>query len=230
MAIKTQDIDLGGLRAFVAHPEAPSGGGALVLPSIIGINGFQRDYACRLAGNGVTALVWDPYPGQGPVAGIPDALKRSHALRDGPVCRDVSKWLDHMLGEMRLEAVGVVGFCLGGRYALLLAARDRRLSACAAYYPSIENPKLPSQEEDAVAVAAGIDCPVQAMIAGINQVTVRETSLALQASLQTRRAATITHLYPEAEHGFMEKPGAANEAASLAASLHVDAFLKTSLT
>ena len=38
-----------------------------------------------------------------------------------------------------------MGFCLGGRYAVLLAGKDKRLAACVPYYPSIRVPNKPNQ-------------------------------------------------------------------------------------
>jgi carboxymethylenebutenolidase len=102
-----------------------------------------------------------------------------------------------------LKAIGTLGFCLGGRFSLLLCVRDRRLGACLTYYPSIRVPKPPNQHQDAVALAAEISCPVQLVYPGQDHVIERETFLQLQATLQKRHAPTIVQFYPEASHSFM---------------------------
>ncbi len=52
----------------------------------------------------------------------------------------MAKCVDFLADELRLAAIGTMGFCLGGRYVFMLAAQDRRLGACASIYPSIHAP------------------------------------------------------------------------------------------
>ena len=131
---------------------------------------------------------------------------------------------------MRLSSVGVVGFCLGGRYALMAAAREPRIKACASAYPSIEVPRLANQEEDAVALAADIRCPVHVVQPGHDHVATVETYAALKQNLLERAAPTIWQYYPDAEHGFMHrKEPAANPAATAIASPQLVAFLQACL-
>ena len=93
--------------------------------------------------------------------------------------------------------IGTAGFCLGGRYGLIVAARHKRIAACLAYYPTIETPPLPGQDEDVVALAAEIACPVHMITAGKDHLTSREVFLRLQASLQSRAVPTTIALYPK---------------------------------
>jgi carboxymethylenebutenolidase len=135
-----------------------------------------------------------------------------------------------MLDDLKLTSVGVLGFCLGGRYVLMTAARDTRIKACAAAYPSIESPRLPNQEQDAVALAADIRCPVHIVQPGHDHVASVETYAALKETLNKRAAPTIWQYYPDAEHGFMHrKEPVANPAATVIASPQLVAFLKACL-
>jgi dienelactone hydrolase len=109
----------------------------------------------------------------------------------------------------------------------MVAARDRRIKACAACYPSIENPNHPNQEQDAVALAAGIACPALVIQPGHDHVATPETYAALKESLLKRAAPTVWHYYPDAEHGFMHrKEPAANPAATALASPQLVGFLQ----
>jgi carboxymethylenebutenolidase len=131
---------------------------------------------------------------------------------------------------LKLTSVSVLGFCLGGRYVLMTAARDTRIKACAAAYPSIESPRLPNQEQDAIALAADIRCPVHIVQPGHDHVASVETYAALKEALHKRAAPTIWQYYPDAEHGFMHrKEPAANPAATVIASPQLVAFLKACL-
>ena len=98
----------------------------------------------------------------------------------------MKRWADYMLDELRLDSLGVLGFCLGGRFALIHAAKDKRIKACAAAYPSIENPLLANQSEDALALAPQIGCPVHIMQPGHDHVATPETYATLKAGLFKR--------------------------------------------
>ena len=156
-----------------------------------------------------------------------ECIKRARTLTDENVAGMVTAWLDMMLGELGLKSVAVLGFCIGGRFALLQAARDKRLKACAAAYPSIENPRLANQEQDALALAAKIDCPVHLVRPGNDHVTNPETYETLTRALLTRSAPTTMQIHPAAEHGFMHARRRRRiVAARMLASPQAIAFLK----
>ena len=128
----------------------------------------------------------------------------------------MSRLVDHMTSELGLNQIVVLGFCLGGRYALLLGAHELRLAGVVAYYPTIETPRLPSQEWDVVAQASSIACPVHLITPGIDHLTSRAIFDALQTSLQSRPALTSIQYFPQAEHAFLQtdrRLGPANEQA-----------------
>jgi carboxymethylenebutenolidase len=134
-----------------------------------------------------------------------------------------------MARELALTTIATAGFCLGGRYGLLLSAHDKRIAACVSYYPTIETPPLPGQDEDVVALAADIPCPVHMIRAGKDHLTGDDVFQRLQANLQRRSAPTIVQHYPEGDHGFMQRTGAANETAIHLSTPQTIAFLKAAL-
>ena len=230
MSPRSQDIKQPGLAGFLAQPDAPTNGGVVILPTIFGVNGFVRGYAETLAHAGLAAAVWDLYEGLPLTTDYEESKSRARKLSDAGMQAAVKKWLDYMLDDLKLTSVGVLGFCLGGRYVLMTAARDTRIKACAAAYPSIESPRLPNQEQDAVALAADIRCPVHIVQPGHDHVASVETYAALKGALHKRAAPTIWQYYPDAEHGFMHrKEPAANPAATVIASPQLVAFLKACL-
>jgi carboxymethylenebutenolidase len=229
MAITARDIDQGGLHGYLAQP-ADARAGVLLLPAIFGVDAFTRAYATTLAENGLAAAAWDPYSGLPPVADAEEGRKRAHALTDGVVVALLTRWVDHMLDDLHLDAVGVLGFCLGGRYALVHAAQDKRIKACAAAYPTIQHPPLPNQTQDALALAARIACPVQLLQPGHDHVTSPRIYAELRRILYERAAPTTVQYHPAAEHGFMHRPEPeANRTAAALASPQVIAFLKACL-
>ncbi len=230
MSIKTQDIARDGLFGYQAQPEAPGKGGVLIVPTIFGVNPFVRGYADGLARAGVTAAACDLYAGQPLPGGYDEALARARKLNDELVESIIGKWLDHLQRDCGAASLGILGFCLGGRFAVLRASHDQRIRACAAAYPSIDNPKLANQSQDVLKLAANIRCPVHICQPGIDHVATPETYRLLRDALLGRSAATIVQYYPEAEHGFMHRnEPAANPAATAIASPQVVAFLAACL-
>ena len=228
MSIKTQDVAGDGLFGYLAQPEAAGKGAVLIVPTIFGVNAFVRGFAETLARAGLTAVVCDLYSGMPLPANYEEALARARKLNDAMVDDIEGRWLDHL--QRGGASLGVVGFCLGGRFVLIRAAQDQRIKACAAAYPSIDNPMQPNQSLDALKLAAGIACPVHVCQPGIDHVASPETYRALRDALLGRSAATIIQYHPEAEHGFMHrKEPAANPAATAIAGPQVVAFLAACL-
>jgi carboxymethylenebutenolidase len=221
-------IELAGASGFLVKAQKQRGG-VLLLPTIHGVAKFVRDYAEGLAAHGLTTLIWDPYPGEALPATHEGAIAKAANLRDGPSLESMSICIDYMMSELRIDRVASVGFCLGGRYVLLLGAREKRLEAAVAIYPSIHEPKGAHQEEDAIVRAEEIACPVQVIYPGKDQVTSNETFYRLQTALERREGATSVLLYPVADHGFMHNSGAANEAADRQSRPQILAFLEASL-
>lgn len=177
-------------------------GGVLLLPTISGIDRFVVERARQLADAGLTTLGWNPYPGESAPDDLQTAMTRAGTLNDGLI-EVMSECVDYMLGPLQLNAVAVLGFCLGGRYALLHAAQDRRLAACVSFYPSIREPAKPNETLDAVARAARINCPVHLVYAGNDNVFMHQTFTRLRDALERRSAATIIQVHPGAVHSFM---------------------------
>ena len=145
MSPKSQDVKQSGLFGFLAQPDAPTKSGVVILPTIFGVNAFVRGYAETLARAGLAAAVWDHYEGLPLTTDYEESKARARKLSDGGMHAKVKKWIDYMTSDLALSSVGVLGFCLGGRYVLMAAAQDQRVKACAAAYPSIENPGFPTR-------------------------------------------------------------------------------------
>lgn len=155
-----------------------------------------------LAEAGFTALIWSPYPGKKPPADMNAAQAMAATLNDGALGA-ITACVDHMLGPMRLPAVAVMGFCLGGRYAVVLAGKDRRITACVPYYPSIRVPMKPNESEDALMLAAQITGPVHLVHGAADKVFLPPVYEKLRGILEQRQAATFVQVHPGADHSFV---------------------------
>jgi carboxymethylenebutenolidase len=228
--IRTEEIDTGRVNGHITHAER-SRGGVLLLPTITGVDAHARERAQALAQAGLTTLIWNPYPGEAPPTDMASAQALAAKLSDAAV-ETMSECVTYLSEKLRLPAVAVLGFCLGGRYAVLLAAKDHRLAACVPYYPSIRVPMSANQTLDAMALAANIRCPVQLIHGTADEVFVQAAFLQLRAALDQREAMTMAQIHPGAVHSFMRPNLHANPANAAAARLSwpsVVSFLKTCL-
>ncbi len=165
--IEAEFVEIGELRAFLARPLGGSTGGMLLLPMITGINDQVREYAEDIAGTGVTALVWDPWHGHSADDTPREQLVEwMGELQDDAVLVEMNTLLEHAFGELGLSKVGVIGWCLGGRLALILGGGDPRVANVVAYHPSIFVPAPPHHTVDAVESASRIAAPVMILHAG----------------------------------------------------------------
>lgn len=177
----------------------------------------------RLSAEGFTAVAWDPFSAFDSDLPSPQRVEIARALVDTEALSEQQQWLSYMQEELDLRAIGVVGFCLGGRQALSLSASDERLRACVSYHPTIPDP-LPAHFLDAVGRAPAIPCAVQLLLPGHDHITSHDTVRALRSSLEGRNAPTMTHLYPTAEHGFAVRYHPINGADLMAVPANREAF------
>ncbi|HWB75344.1 MAG TPA: dienelactone hydrolase family protein [Nannocystaceae bacterium] len=101
----------------------------LVLHEWWGVNAQIRGVVDRFAREGYVAFAPDLYRGR--VAETPEAAQQLVASGDK------AQWiadLERAVAALRPRKIGVVGFSLGGAFALTLAARMPELRACVAFY------------------------------------------------------------------------------------------------
>jgi carboxymethylenebutenolidase len=169
-------------RVNVSFPSgADAIGGALYVPSsglprpavviLHDVWGVYEPYhaaAKRLAGAGFVALALDLYArGEKPgsPADMPAVMRFLHALPDRRVLADVQAAVDFLRArpEVAGRKVGVTGFCMGGKYALLAAARCKGLSAAVPWYGMLRADALDdANPEHAIDAARDLRCPVLA--------------------------------------------------------------------
>ncbi|TCC53085.1 dienelactone hydrolase [Kribbella capetownensis] len=181
--------------------------GMLLLPMITGIGEQVRAWADELAGEGITALAWDPFKGRSTDnSSRPELSELLQEMDDDQALAEQRELLDYLFGELGCTKVGVIGWCLGGRFAFLLAARDQRLASVVAFHPTIPSDMRPHHTYDAIAEAGGITAPVLVSYPSADTAVPNADFEALQTVLQARPAgATFTQYFPGADHGFSDK-------------------------
>jgi carboxymethylenebutenolidase len=200
-------IEVNGLRAYLSRPAGGSARGMLLLPMITGIGEQLREFADDIARSGVTALSWDPWHGPSADDTSHDRLAEIMAeLDDETALNEQGQLFEHLLGELGCAKAGVIGWCLGGRFALIFGAREQRVANVVAYHPTVPGTPPPNHTVDAVEHTGRISAPVMMLYPGADSLVPRKSFDALDEALKARETgASIVHVYPGAEHGFSAK-------------------------
>lgn len=182
-----------GLTAYVARPStAGPWPGVVVVHEGFGLDDVMRRQADRLAAAGYLAILPDLFSQGGPRRCLWATLG---ALRkgEGRAFRDIEAARSWLIDEPDCSAkVGVIGFCLGGAFALMTAA-GHGFDVSAANYGV-----LPKHPDDVLAGA----CPVVASYGGSDP-SLKGTAGKLEASLQRRGVPHDVKEYPGAGHSFL---------------------------
>ena len=183
------------LKAHIAVPPVDDGPwpGVLVLHESFGLNDDIRQQADRLAAAGYLAVALDLYSAGGKWRCI-RATMRSLAAGRGKAFEDIDaarRWVAER--PDCTGRVGVIGFCMGGGFAIAVAARG--FDACAPNYAH-----LPKDLDGALRGA----CPVVASYGGKDRM-LRGTAAKLEAGLARAGAEHDVHEYPAAGHSFLNR-------------------------
>jgi carboxymethylenebutenolidase len=189
-------------QGYIALPA----GGAAETVGIIVIQEWwglvdQIKHTCdRFAAAGFTALAPDLYHGTTvPLTEPDEAGKQMMALKMDTAAKDLSGAVDELVRRTGGARVGVIGFCMGGGLALVLATqRPDAVKAVVAAYGLIPWP-------DAQPDYSQLDAAVLLEVAGQDDFFTPEAARELQAELDGLGKATELHVYPDAGHAFFNE-------------------------
>lgn len=210
------DVDGSPMRLYVGMPSL-----GRAFPAVIvihhgpGVEKFIEDRVENLARQGYLAIAPDLYHRQtsaaagvsSAAAGVSedgDPLARIGRLRDPEVINDVNAAVNYArrLKDTQLGDVGIIGFCMGGRVAYLMAASKPVFKAAAVFYGG-DIMKAWGNGPTPFELTPYIHCPILGFFGAEDANPSPADVDKIAAQLDRYRKTYEFHRYPEAGHGFL---------------------------
>lgn len=193
--LSTESVAAGGSRTLQGYLAEPDGEGpfpgVVLVHEAFGLDDVMRRHADRLAAAGYLTLAVDLYSDGGARRCLV-ATMRSLISGTGRAFTDLSTARSWLRNDARCTGkVGVIGFCMGGAFALLAAHDDFDAA-------SVNYGHLPRDLEQALEGA----CPVVANY-GAKDRTLRGAAARLEAALTNLGIEHDVNEFPTAGHAFM---------------------------
>ncbi len=195
------------LTAFYAEPEQPAGAdpdaplpphpAVIVVHEIMGLNDDIRQIATRFADSGYVALAPDLVGAGFKPLCIARFMRGMSRVAHGRPYREMRAFHDWLVARPQVDPdrIGMAGFCAGGGFAILYAARGgRELRAVAPFYAG-----LPAD----MSIIPDV-CPVVASYGGRDR-TFGSNGPVLEAALEAAGVPHDVKTYPDAGHSFMSR-------------------------
>lgn len=224
------------IDAYLARPR--DGGarpGIIVIHEAFGVDDHIRDVAQRLANVGFTALAPNLYARVGaPTPGDwQSVMTKMLGLADDQIVQDLEAAATYLRSlDNATSKVGCIGFCAGGRQALLFACRSRAVDAvidCWGGFITRATPTertTPQRPTPVIDLVDGIRCPVFAVFGAEDQNPSPADAEALQARLAQAGKTAIVKVFVNAGHAFFNdrRPQHYREDAAFALWPQITAF------
>jgi carboxymethylenebutenolidase len=187
----------GGLTGYQAEPaDGAPHGGVVVIQEWWGIDEHMRDVTRRFAAEGFVALAPDLYRGR-VTSDVEEARRLKESLPEADGAADVLAALDHLRAQPQVEPkrLGVVGFCMGGSFALDAAVSARDLAAVVPFYPGRVAEFVDRVEQ--------IDAPVLAIFGAVDPAIPPDVVARFREALERAGKAAEVRVYEGADHAFL---------------------------
>ena len=194
------------IPAFHARPDGMPQRGIVVHPDIGGNRPLFDDLCRRLATHGAAVICPEPFA-RGLASGVDlSDIDRRMAyvakLDDAQQLGDLERAADYLVVNDDVSDVAVLGFCMGGMYALKAAATER-FDRAVAFYGMVTVPEGWRHDELAEPLeSAATVCPTLAIFGSADPYTPAADIDALRSAWSGRDDCEVV-VYEDAEHGFV---------------------------
>ena len=214
---------------YLVTPQSGSGPGVLVIQEWWGLDAGIKEMTDRLGAAGFVALAPDLYHGELAQHDEMDkAGKLMQSLPPDRAARDMSGAIDYLAArhDVTGAGIGVVGFCMGGMLAWLIAAnRPDKVKAVVPFYGFPQGASEPDWSK--------LTAPVQGHMAEHDNFFGPDAARALEAKLRAMGKDVTLTVHPGTGHAFMgphNALGTLNEELAQQIWPGVISFLESKLT
>lgn len=219
-----------GKDKLTAYRYRPAGDGPfpalVVLHGDFGLTPWVKQQSRWFAEKGYIALAVDLYRGE-----LPKDIEEAHilerALPEERVLRDLKAAIDHLTSRPDVSKVrlGVIGWDMGGGYALVGAVHDRRLRAVVTCYGRLIT--------DAKTLGK-LNASVLGIFAGKDEGVPPDTINRFRAAMKKSGKSLTTQVFAEAGSGFMDPDSPNHDGLPAKTSIReawrrIEAFLESEL-
>lgn len=204
----TLDVEGTPVPAYHARPDGEALGGVVLVPDLIGLRPLFEDICRRLATHGLTVCAPETFARLIPEGGSLDVDQRrvrAAELHDDVVMEDLAEAADHLVAADGVGSIAVLGFCMGGGFALKAAATGR-FERAVAFYPLLRTPTewAGGGLRDALALV-GEACPSLAILGEVDPYTPPADVDALRNAWAGKPDHKVV-VYRAADHAFAHDP------------------------
>jgi len=186
------------VQAYVAAPATKERRPVVVIvQEWWGLNDHIKDIARRYAHEGYVGVAPDLYSrlGHKVTADPGEAGKLMNALQQPDGLKDLQATVTYLKTAPEVDAgrIGVMGFCMGGSYALMLPCVNNAIKAAAPFYGWIPNPDTPLQS---------LACPLLYIYGEDDGYITKAEVQRLAAALKKYNKVGEIKSYPGCQHAF----------------------------
>lgn len=208
------------LRGYLARPVGDSRHPAiLVFIEAFGVNDHFQSLARRLAKAGYVALVPDLYHGKTyEYSDVENAIGHLRTLKDDQVMRETGSALDLLAKHQSVDGnrPGVLGFCMGGRYAFMTGGeKPKQIGSVVSYYGGGIAPLKDSMgRTPLLTLIPAIEAPLLLHYGTEDKAIAPDEHARIVEALSQAGKRYTLQVYPEAGHGFFCEQRTSYHAAS----------------
>ncbi len=200
------------LEGYLARPRPPgSYAGLIVVHEIFGVNDHIRDVTRRFAHAGFIALAPNLFSRAGKVdlSQMDKARAVAFSVTDAQVVRDLEAAAAFLRAQPGASGkAGCIGFCFGGREALLLACNSDKLDAAVDCWGGFLASATPTEKTTAgrptpvMEMAGRLSCPLLAVFGAEDQNPSPADAAELRARLEKAGKNFTVKVFENAGHAF----------------------------